>query len=95
MNRIEAIVFNPVNLEKSCESCPFEASILVNTFPETPLTQMASLVGANSFAPTVPERALSSKILLIGEKPIIGVSETLFQSDAGLPAQGLESGDIQ
>jgi hypothetical protein len=31
------IVFHPVNLEKSCESCPFEALIPVESFPEIAL----------------------------------------------------------
>jgi hypothetical protein len=30
----KALFLNPVNPETSCESCPFEALILVQTFPE-------------------------------------------------------------
>ena len=37
MNRIKVIIFHPVNLEKSCESCPFEALIPVEISPQIAL----------------------------------------------------------
>jgi hypothetical protein len=38
---------NPVNLEKSCESCPFKASILLDCHRQSRLAAKSDLADAN------------------------------------------------
>ena len=42
-----------------------------------------------------PEASGRAKLLLMGQKPLIGMSKPLFQRILMLPTQGMEPGDIQ